>query len=303
MNGLQFQNLPKSPENKIKRDFSQIESRLKKNFDLDMAQLRRTPLTDDDFAMKSNELTARHKKLLSEQQSKMNDRLRQLSMVKELSDGGFISPDKVQELGWKMVLPKDVSSAMYPTAQARAPFSPGRIADYAELAQRYSAPKIVETRGFEWGPPKVKKDKLLGQYTKFQQDIGYAAMAPNQRNQVDFIWDEQMKTKKHYGWDPTDVEVKKLRPRGRLTQAASNKFMSPMDKSIRKSVITVSKDKYGNPLFIGRREGTTPRAKEPTAIPEPQMVGKVMVIKDGKKFRLPKSQLDAALAQGYKRAD
>jgi len=84
-----------------------------------------------------------------------------------------------------------------------------------------------------------------------------------------------MATDMRFKWDPKSSKVMELRPRGKLTQAASNMMQSPMDRSIRKS--------------MGSTIAGPPAAKK-----------KIIVTKDGKRFELNNpDQLKEALAQGY----
>ena len=243
--------LPKTPEEKLNRELRQSESALSRKYYQTIDEIRRTPLTDEEFDTQMRALKTSYKGLLNEQRNKVSGRIQQLSMVKQLAENSYITPEKANELGWKMVLPKDIFEATFPKPQTsqreRAPFSPSRVAGYRQLASNYVDEQHV-TIPDRWTKAKneaVDRQKLLNQYKNWRAEIGYDNMDQGQKDQVDYAWDITMQEQGFYGNDPdnkrqgwypkNDVEIQKLRARGKLTQAAANR-LSPADKSIRGSI-------------------------------------------------------------------
>ena len=132
--------LPRTPGEKLSRELRQSESALSRKYYQTIDEIRRTPLTDEEFDTQMRALKTSYKGLLDEQRNKVSGRIQQLSMVKQLAENDYITPEKANELGWKMVLPKDVFEATFPKQQTsqreRAPFSPSREIGRASCRER-----------------------------------------------------------------------------------------------------------------------------------------------------------------------
>lgn len=101
-----------------------------------------------------------------------------------------------------------------------------------------------DTPGWEWGPPKKKKQSLVDQYRRWRKSELYHTKSTQERQQLDREWDANMASSPIYDkwWsDKTKhrlpTEVRALRSTGRMAGAMRNKVtgITPLSRSLSRS--------------------------------------------------------------------
>ncbi len=101
-----------------------------------------------------------------------------------------------------------------------------------------------DTPGFEWGPPKKKKQSLVDQYQRWRESELYDTKSAQERKQLDREWDATMSSSPIYDkwWSSKTkhalpTEVRALRSTGQIAGAMRSKVAgtTPLGRSLGKS--------------------------------------------------------------------
>lgn len=147
-------------------------------------------------------------------------------------------PTLIDEAMWKLVAPEQ-AAIRFPTKRIpteRVPISPTALGRHEEMMAEFAeaAPSVGEFFTREKFEPRSQVD-LVKQYVGWREAIGYANYTPGQQRQLDIQWDDVMKGRPKYEWDPASPQIKALRTYGgRITSIAAKK-VSPLAASIQKS--------------------------------------------------------------------
>lgn len=249
MAGLQFQNLPKgTPQDVLQRDLQSAQKQIADNYNARLSRIRKTPMSDRDFATHYNKLAGSFKDDMRKIGQPFQQKEQQMRTVRQLVQQGHITQEKGDEAVWRMVLPQETERAMFArdTTSKTSPLSPTQLASYGKSAAEFVEP-ARETDRF-WGPipkpymlwHKFSKDNLIDQYKGWQENIGYANLSPVRQRQVDIQWDDYIKGQGIEEWNPKDPKVRALRSKGRLAKAAAPSI-TPMSRAIVQSKAERSK--------------------------------------------------------------
>ena len=250
MAGLPFQNLPKdNPQDVLGRDLQSAQKRIADQYNMQLSRIRKTPMSDRDFANHYNKLAGSFKNDMQRISQPFQQKEQQLRTIRQLVQQGHITQDRGNEAMWRMVLPQETERAMFTrdsVSKPSAPLSPTQLASYGESAAEFVEP-ARETDRF-WGPipkpytlwHKFSKENLIDQYKGWQENIGYTNLSPVRQRQVDIQWDDYVKGQGIKEWDPKDPKVRALRSKGRLATAAAPNI-TPMSRAIIQSKAERSK--------------------------------------------------------------
>lgn len=227
MNGLPFQRLPKdTPQDILQRNSQSAQQQISDQYNRQLQVIRKTPMSDRDFALQYNKLAGSFKNDLQRATQPFEQKNQQLQTIQRLIQQGHITPEKGNEALWRTVLPQETERAMFAQeARPSAPLSPTQLAFYGQSVAKFVEPARVTDRF--WGPfprsylkwHKFPKEQLIKQYAGWQEAIGYENLSPVRQRQVDIQWDDYVKGQGIKEWDPKDPQIKALRSKGKLTRA------------------------------------------------------------------------------------
>lgn len=224
-------------------------------------QLRRY-YTDREQKLRIRRLPkAQHNAELANMQSAYDaQKFRISSMRSQLDDirRSGTDPTLRDEAMWRLVVPPEQAAAMFPTVKKpteRVPISPPSLKSHLKTMVKFAeaAPSIGEIFTREKFEPRSQTD-LIKQYTAWREAMGYANYTPGQQRQLDFQWDELMRDRPKYEWNPKSPEILSLRTYGgRITGIAAKKI-SPLAKSIEKGKKTWGWPTLTKPAYRVRSE-------------------------------------------------
>jgi len=273
MPGLPFERLPSdTPQSTLRIDLQSAQKQVADQYNQRLQTIRRTPMSDRDFAMQYNKLAASFQTDMQKVTQPFQQREQQLQTIQRLVRQGHITADRGNEALWRTVLPQETERAMFAPAGARpaTPFSPTQLKSYGESAAEFveAAEKTIPTeRWYRFGPigryKRPTKDALTKQYTGWQEYIGYQNLSPVRQRQADIQWDDYVKGQGIEEWDPEDPQIKALRSKGRLTRA-----MAPNVTPVARTIIQ-AKETGGRRLtlqmaqqFVDEAGGDRNRARQ-----------------------------------------
>jgi len=241
MNGLPFERLPgDTPQDILRGNMQSAQKQVADQYNQQLKTLRETPMADKDFAQQYNKLAKSFQADVQKASQPFIQKSQQLQTIQNLIRQGHITAEKGAEAGWRVSLPQETERAMFPSAEGRppAPFSPGQLKTYGELAAEFvGAAEKTEPVARWWriGPfgryKKPTKESLIRQYVGWQEQIGYANLPPVRQQQADIQWDDYVRGQDIEEWDPRDPEVMALRSKGRLTRAVARN-VTPVGRTI-----------------------------------------------------------------------
>jgi hypothetical protein len=153
---------------------------------------------------------------------------------------------------WKAVLPEDVANAMFPHTRKEDQFSVAQMRQIAGYrnAKGEPVPGIIESYTNESNVPRTwgefgkdiipftvshrSQTDLIPQYLSAKEEVEANLGVPMtnlQQEQFDNAWDNNMKGKQGYQWDPQSAEIQAVRAKGRLAQAGG-KNITPFGKHV-----------------------------------------------------------------------
>jgi hypothetical protein len=211
--------------NELRRQFSEKEK-----------MLSQSQLPDEEHNAAVAELQADFDKQFNSMQSTA----RQFQETQRLADAGLIPADKAQEAMWRMILPKETTSVMFPAGGQRSmPVGELTGKPMTKTLNEFAtgAPTQSEVGWHGWTSPLrgkiAKQADLVKQYVGWRQMVGYDTKNAATKTQLDGIWDDKMASSKSYEWDPSHPEIQSLRAKGALTTAYANKNKNtPIMKSV-----------------------------------------------------------------------
>lgn len=259
MPGLPYKDLPStgSPHETVSRSHRDFEGSLHREYSRNIRALEQQYLTDKDFKNKAIALRTQYQTAIGKQRSKKRQQMGELETIQRLIDQGVIDQQAGQKAMWRMVLPKETHGAMFPAGGA---FSPGQLKAYKEQMTEFAL-SGKEEPGIEWGKPVRTQGTLVQQYLKARSQAGYddPSWTPTQKRQYDVEWDALMAGESYLRWDPLSPEVRAIRAKGKLQEAAA-KQITPLAASVAKAKVRGGKPMYGwfeHGMQIRRPEGKT----------------------------------------------
>ncbi len=148
------------------------------------------------------------------------------AMLIQLEQYGNLSPDMLRQEKLKIVLPKAVGSAAFPSMSAGAmAYMPSTLVNLEEdLKANYVKGDAPWYKG-GFGRDVKSQTKVLDVYKQWQSDRGYwhPSMGQTRRAQLDELFDTNASQMTNWDWDPSSGEVRAARAsqQGGLTGAAS----------------------------------------------------------------------------------
>jgi len=256
MNGLSFQDLPAAQQ----QQFNQSKKYLEEQFAIEGKALDNTPMRNDQYQGKLNQLRAKYQKILHNTHFKIQQQAQEQQRVQQL----IKQPRQYtrgQEAGLRMELGPEAERLVFPTQKYLSP-QYLRSRGFIENLSGYSE-AAVDTPGWEWGPPKKKKGSLIDQYRNWRQSELYSTKSLQERQQLDQEWDMTMATNSTYDnwWQDKKtkrkpiVDVQILRATGRIAGAMRDKVISPIGRSLGRKKKTGLGTQWGySPLGLGGAE-------------------------------------------------
>jgi len=97
------------------------------------------------------------------------------------------------------------------------------VEEFASQTPKNFREKRYSWTGLDWPVRDIKgrsQADLIKKYTAWKNFIGYDALTPGEKKQVDTQWDDWVSSQEGvWKWDPTSQPIKALRARGPLTRA------------------------------------------------------------------------------------
>ena len=95
MAGLPFQNLPKdNPQDVLGRDLQSAQKRIADQYNMQLSRIRKTPMSDRDFANHYNKLAGSFKNDMQRRSQPFQQKEQQIRTVRQLVQQGHITQDK-----------------------------------------------------------------------------------------------------------------------------------------------------------------------------------------------------------------
>jgi hypothetical protein len=216
----------------------------------------------------------------------------QFAQWQQMVDAGMVNRAKAEQAMWQMILPKEMSQAMFPSAGQ--PFTPGQLTGSGDKAGEGGyLPSIeefasaAEGKKTRWSPlpgdqTRRSAASLVKQYKGWRDYLGYDALDPFKQQQLDILWDDEMKADGRFkNWNPNAKEIKSLRSKGPFTKALGTRIAGSQTNAA--AVQT--------PLMKSIQEA------KPAAQQLPQGMVRVTLI-DGTPAQMPAANVEAARAAG-----
>lgn len=263
------------PMQVLNDQFTQTQDYIKQQAAREEDLLRHRVMPDKNFNDELLQLRSKHEGLLAQEKFKLQQQMGQVQKIQSLADAGQIEPDAANEAKWRLVLPLNAETAMFPKRFSTDPYPQGTIEsrvvkgqeanpvlknmiDYAESAEPESKDVTATRRGrgsglFNWFEKEAKDiQSLLDKYQEWQTNSGYNYLNnPVKQGQLDTQWDAYMRSDSRFeNWFSDEkkrkpiAEVQALRSTGqigramksRLIDVSSNMSSSPMASSIRTKI-------------------------------------------------------------------
>ncbi len=257
---IAYQQLPGQTDNS--KDY------LQQQYDVQVKVLENTPMSDSEFNTKMLRLQADTKMQWNKLQQTRRQKAAEVEQVQGLIRSGTQGMGREQEAGVRMNLGPEAERLAFPKQKFVSP-SYLRSKGFRENLIGY-ANAAPDQKGFEWGPPKKKREDLIAQYQRWREsELYHQERSPQEQKQLDREWDAMMRTSRAYtSWFndknqrrlPTEVTA--LRSKGRIANAMRRKVVSrtPMGSSM-----------YDQ-LQSERVTSTAPATRTPTPAPQSQVI-------------------------------
>lgn len=233
-----YQQLPGQTDRTGQTDQSQ--DYLRQQYDVQVKVLENTPMSDSEFNTKLLQLQAGTKMQWNKLQYERRQKASELEQVQRLIRGGTRGMGREQEAAVRMRLGPEAEKLAFPKQKFLDP-TYLRSKGFRENLLGY-ANAAPDQRGFEWGPPKKKREDLIVQYQRWQEsELYHQEKSPQEQRQLDREWDMAMRESRAYSNWFTDknmrvlpTAVTALRSKGRIADAMRSRVVTktPMASSI-----------------------------------------------------------------------
>lgn len=214
---------------------------LQQQYNVQIKVLENTPMSDSEFNTRIMRLQADTKMQWNKLQQQRRQKAAEVEQVQGLIRGGTQGMGREQEAAVRMNLGPEAERLAFPKQQFLSPSylrSKGfrkNLLGYANVAP--------DQKGYEWGPPKKKREDLIEQYQRWREsELYFQEKSPQEQKQLDREWDANMRTSLAFtNWfmDKNQriipIEVTALRSKGKIPDAMRRKIVtqSPMGASMR----------------------------------------------------------------------
>ena len=247
---------------------------LQQQYDVQVKVLENTPMSDRDFNTGLLQLQAGTKTQWNKIQYTRRQKAAESEQVQRLIRSGTQGMGRGQEAKIRMGLGPEAEKLAFPKQKFLTP-SYLRSKGFIENLLGY-ADAAPDQKGFEWGPPKKKREDLIAQYQRWQEsELYHQEKSPQEQKQLDREWDAMMRTSRAYdSWFvdkdrrvlPTAVTA--LRSQGRIAKAMQSKVVTktPLAASIKRSL------PKNNPFDPYGPRGYKAPAKAPAKAPQQAVI-------------------------------
>ncbi len=213
---------------------------LQQQYNTQVRVLENTQMSDRDFNTRLLQLQGNTKMQWNKLQHGRRQKAAEMEQVQGLIRGGTQGMDRGQEAATRMSLGPEAERLAFPKQKFLAP-SYLRSKGFRENLIGY-ANAAPDQKGFEWGPPKKKREDLIAQYQRWQEsELYHQEKSPQEQKQLDREWDAMMRTSRAYDNWFTDknqrvlpTAVTALRSKGKIPDAVRSKIVTktPMAASV-----------------------------------------------------------------------
>lgn len=240
---------------------------LQQQYNVQVKVLENTAMSDRDFNTRLLQLQASTKTQWNKIQYTRRQKTAEMEQVQRLLRRGTEGMGREEEAGIRMGLGPEAEKLAFPKQKFLSP-SYLRSKGFRENLLGY-ANAAPDQKGFEWGPPKKKREDLIAQYQRWQEsELYHQERSPQEQKQLDKEWDAAMReSTAYYSWFmdknqrilPTAVTA--LRSKGRIAEAMRSKVVTrtPMGASIKQ--------------LVGAKPAPSPyRGTKPTKAPQQAVI-------------------------------
>ncbi len=244
---------------------------LQQQYDVQVKVLENTAMSDRDFNTKLLQLQGNTKAQWNKIEYERRQKAAEQEQVQNLIRRGTRGMGREEEAKIRMGLGPEAEKLAFPKQKFLSP-AYLRSQPFIENLIGY-ANAAPDQKGWEWGPPKKKREDLIAQYQRWQEsELYHQERSPQEQKQLDREWDAMMRTSRAYdSWFadknqrvlPTAVTA--LRSQGRIAEAMRSRVVTktPMAASVKTQLDKQKRSPY-NPYASGY--------KAPAKAPQSQVI-------------------------------